>query len=181
MLCSTKQSIICFLHSCYKQVHINVDVFGLFFRFLSMSFNRVLPHLPALSDRDLARRSAVAPKADSLRSAKIMTDESSNSAFQENGRIPNLSAKSVRKSSSATIEDRRSSSPAEEEHRPSNLRQEVIPTRVRKPAPSNIEIWQGESPSQICLCQPDPKVPRPRNGKFSPLEQGIHLRTLADL
>ncbi len=24
--------------------------------------------------------------------------------------------------------------------------------------------WQGESPCGVCLCQPDPKVPRPRNG-----------------
>lgn len=29
-------------------------------------------------------------------------------------------------------------------------------------------LLQGESPtSEVCLCQPDPKVPRPRNGKLS--------------
>ena len=24
--------------------------------------------------------------------------------------------------------------------------------------------WKAESPSSFCLCQPEPKVPRPRNG-----------------
>lgn len=33
---------------------------------------------------------------------------------------------------------------------------------IRKPSTVS---WSGELPSQVCLCQPDPKVPRPRNGK----------------
>jgi len=34
----------------------------------------------------------------------------------------------------------------------------------RRRLPSITRTFQLESPSDICLCQPDPKVPRPRNG-----------------
>ena len=33
-------------------------------------------------------------------------------------------------------------------------------------SPSNTLARTSESASQVCLCQPDPKIPRPRNGKF---------------
>jgi hypothetical protein len=37
----------------------------------------------------------------------------------------------------------------------------------------------GESISQICLCQPDPKIPRPRNGKFNNKKEDLLLVTIA--
>ena len=107
-----------------------------------------------------------------------MTDERSNGAFQKNIQIPPPSAsKALRKASSTTVETKHSTSPTEEEGDPPNRVQEAIPSRVKKPAPANVDTWQGDTPSQICLCQPDPKVPRPRNGKlcfsdFSPLPTG---------
>ena len=39
--------------------------------------------------------------------------------------------------------------------------------------PSISKAWPVESPSDICLCQPDPKVPRPRNGTQLFLIMGI--------
>jgi len=37
-------------------------------------------------------------------------------------------------------------------------------TFEKSPEDEALSSWQGDSPSSICLCQPDPKVPRPRNG-----------------
>ncbi|KAL9129830.1 MAG: hypothetical protein Q9217_001828 [Psora testacea] len=128
-----------------------------------MSFDRVLPRPLALSDRELTRRWAAQPKADSLKSAKIMTNETSNSAFQENHQIPPLPSKALRTASSTAVDDQHSTPLAVEEDQSPDLPPEAILSRVRKPAPSNLDTWQEDSPSQICLCQPDPKVPRPRN------------------
>lgn len=131
-----------------------------------MSFHRVLPRPLALSNSDLARRWAIVPNTDALGSAKTMTDERSNSAFQKNAHVPPPSlSEQLRKTSSSTVERPRSDSIAEEEDLSTDLPREIISSGARKPAPSSIDTWQEDSPSQICLCQPDPKVPRPRNGK----------------
>ena len=132
-----------------------------------MSFHRVLPSPLALSNSDLARRWAIEPNSGALSNAKTMTDERSHGAFKKNAQIPPASSESLRKSSSSIVEHPRSISIAEEEDQSPDPRQEIVPTRVRKPAPANIDTWQEDSPSQICLCQPDPKVPRPRNGTCS--------------
>ena len=132
---------------------------------LSMSFHRVLPRPAALSNEDLANRWAIGP--DSLRSARIMPNERSDGAFLKNSQIPaSPSPEPTTRTPSAHIEEERSFEDTNSaRHSPDPRRRGSIPSPVHKPALSAIDIWQGESPSQICLCQPDPKVPRPRNGK----------------
>lgn len=138
-----------------------------------MSYHRVLPRPSALSNEDLATRWAAG--ADSLKSARIMTNERSNSAYLKNGQIPASSTadSDPQKSFITTPEPENQDAISSPEHResvPEQDNRDPAPARVRKSAPSNIDTWQGETPSQICLCQPDPKVPRPRNGMNDLLE-----------
>ncbi|KAL9103582.1 MAG: hypothetical protein Q9163_001384 [Psora crenata] len=93
----------------------------------------------------------------------MMTDERSDSAIHNIGQIPPSSSESIRKVLSTTVDHQGLIPPAGAADQSFDLSPEAISSRLRKPAPSNIDTWQGDSPSQICLCQPDPKVPRPRN------------------
>ena len=137
-----------------------------------MSFHRVLPLLPALSDQALRDRWAIQP--DTLISSKIMPDETSKAAATEN-----KSPTPVPRSYSSPPEEGVQKSPDEEsledyespKHRTQSLSQAAkTGNRLSRadqssvPRKSVVEKWQEDSPSSICLCQPDPKVPRPRNG-----------------
>ena len=95
-----------------------------------------------------------------------MPDERSNTAFINNGQIEASSSPEPASRKPSTQIEEHQSFELEElgGQSPGFGHQASIPSPVHKPAPSNIDIWQGESPSQLCLCQPDPKVPRPRNG-----------------
>ncbi len=133
-----------------------------------MSFHRVLPLLPVLSNQD---QWAIQP--DPLLRSKIMADNTAaEQAVSRNHDISRLAPKS--------------SSPAEEQGLTSagedDLEYESPPfrgrslsqtphagnrsskTSERSPEDEALSSWQRDSPSSICLCQPDPKVPRPRNG-----------------
>ncbi len=137
-----------------------------------MSFHRVLPLLPALSDQALRDQWAIQP--DTLISSKIMPDETNKAAANEN-KSPNPAPRSF----SSPPEEGAQRSPGDEsledyespKHRTHSLSQ-VAGTGNRLsradqssvPKKSVVENWQDDSPSSICLCQPDPKVPRPRNG-----------------
>ena len=139
--------------------NINVVLPALF----SMSYHRVLPRPLPLSNEELADRWAVGK--DSLESARIMTNERSNTAYAKNGQITASTASdSISKGSPPPSVDQQKSPPAKEEQGSETEPHNSASARTRKPAPSSIDTWEGDIPSQICLCQPDPKVPRPRNG-----------------
>ena len=154
---SAKHSIITF---------IDVNVYP-----SQMSFHRVLPLLPALSNEALESRWAIQP--DTLLSSKIMPDETTKAASKGNKPpTPTLN-------SSSPSEDQATPSPVAEELEDyespkypgrSLLRESDSGNPASKtPRPSvsqDLDAWKGESPSSICLCQPDPKVPRPRNGTY---------------
>ena len=138
-----------------------------------MSFHRVLPLLPALSDQALRDRWAVQP--DTLLSSKIMPDETARAAASEQHQSPTPAPRS----SSSPPEDAVQRSPGEEsleDYESPKLRTHSLSQaggtgnrssradQSSLPRKSVVEKWQDDSPSSICLCQPDPKVPRPRNG-----------------
>ncbi|MCJ1425458.1 hypothetical protein MMC29_003357, partial [Sticta canariensis] len=133
-----------------------------------MSYHRVLPPLPTHS---------VAPdglvELDTLLRHKIMTTQSSSviadrtkSLTFERRSSPVPEKEDPASSGEESVEDpvdsptiqSRSSSPTTSDRGDRCL--EIPSSAVSKPSPFS---WQGESPSQICLCQPDPKIPRPRN------------------
>ncbi len=145
-----------------------------------MSFHRVLPLLPALSNEALRDRWATKP--DALRSSKIMP-ENKDSTEEASSRDHGL-VKAAAKSSSPP-EDQGPSSTGEEELEPYDLpkhpgrslsqtpdaRSRPFKTVEKSSSDEALDRWRGESPSSICLCQPDPKVPRPRNGKYLRIKQ----------
>ncbi|KAG8531078.1 uncharacterized protein KY384_004435 [Bacidia gigantensis] len=130
-----------------------------------MSFHRVLPRPLALSNKELANRWAAPP--DSVRSAKTMTSERAKSAYVENSRIAEpLPLDNASRRSTVELPERpvHNSLPQHEESNPAEgSHSDSAQDSAKNRAPSSIDAWQGDSPSQICLCQPDPKVPRPRN------------------
>ena len=140
-----------------------------------MSFHRVLPLLPALSDHALRDRWAVQP--DTLLSSKIMPDDTAGAAASETHQSPTPARR--RSLSSPREEGIVQRSPGEEsleDYESPKLRTHSLSQAARTsnrssradqsslPRKSVVEKWQEDSPSSICLCQPDPKVPRPRNG-----------------
>ena len=132
---------------------------------LPMSFHRVLPRPIPFSNEDLANRWAIGQ--GSAKSARIMTNERSNTAHAKNSQVSTSSTPelALRKSSSPASEKQGSSLGNYGEQKLESRHRGSASNQVGKPAPSSIETWEGDIPSQICLCQPDPKVPRPRNGK----------------
>lgn len=53
----------------------------------------------------------------------------------------------------------------EDSNRTVNQEQEISPQREQRPA---------ATPAHICLCQPDPKIPRPRNGMLLQLALDLY-------
>ena len=142
-----------------------------------MSFHRVLPLLPVLSNEALRDRWATKP--DTLLSSRIMPDDSNP---EDGVASKNSEAFSTSTKKSPSPPDDQGPSSIGDEEELESYRSSNYPTRALSQTPDAgsrpsktveksstdeaLDGWQGESPSSICLCQPDPKVPRPRNGTY---------------
>ena len=144
-----------------------------------MSYHRILPNPQALSGQDPSESRTSG--RNTLLHHKIMTDVDSAEVF-EKGRAsssssvntPSKTAASQRSASLESLPDYQNSPTVEA--LPVRLGQKrtasLIATGDRRfrdlPSLSTASpgIRSADSASQVCLCQPDPKVPRPRNGEF---------------
>ncbi len=139
----------------------------------SMSYHRVLPPPPALASQDISSWSI---EPDSLLRHKIMTTESPNNFSRKTKSLTpfqNPSSPEADKALSSpglqSLEDYVDSPQVGKKKSFSQISNESHKPRSRLPSVS----WDLESPSQICLCQPDPKIPRPRNGIYYSLPPSL--------
>ena len=128
-----------------------------------MSYHRVLPVPEALIHPNPTRKQKVG--TDSLLPSRTMTSEKPVSPYMR-GQSPDSSQQS-----SSPLAEKPQGSPSinsmdEIDHSPEprDRSSSQLSNREVRRLPSISRSWQAESPSDICLCQPDPKVPRPRNG-----------------
>ena len=132
-----------------------------------MSYHRVLPRpstLPQHRDTIPWSRVSHAQSPD-----KVMTSDTSKPALQTTkkysipgpGNFPRAREQMSSSPSSESVNDFEETKSTECEPSAQISRQEPRDSGRRLP----LTPWQQEnSPTQICLCQPDPKIPRPRNG-----------------
>jgi HMG box factor, other len=144
-----------------------------------MSFNRVLPKPLALyhdpiSGREFTRRSS------SLLEHKIMTADnltqgsSSGEAAQRADPRPespmvviNSQASRINSSQREAREaDNPPLGPLLKKRAATEMSATSNPTRELSSKPTSAPGTAIESSAHFCLCQPDPKIPRPRNGTF---------------
>ena len=145
-----------------------------------MFLNRVLPLPPALSTTSAA--SPLNSGRDSLLQNRIMTSRGPSPSSTKN-KSPTASLKSS--SPAGRTSPQSPGAQHLEDYQDSGVR--VSPSRCSTPKRSSSQvsaeavrrssrnlpslstsrgsIRSTDSPSQLCLCQPEPKVPRPRNGE----------------
>lgn len=136
-----------------------------------MSYHRVLPPLPdsvatkGFVEQDTLLRHKIMP----TQSSRFITERTKSLTLSERSSSP-VPEKDHPSSGEESVEDSvdspnlQSQSPSQTTSNRGDQRLGKRLPIVSKPIPGT---WQGESPSQICLCQPDPKVPRPRNGMLT--------------
>ena len=133
----------------------------------SMSYHRVLPPPSPFTEPPVSR-------ADSLLQSRIMTEKGRVIDQRSSPRTLHSDGISTRKRRSSlvdreSLEDYKESPKILLANKSAHISNGVGDTSpkslppIRKPS---VVSWSGELPSQVCLCQPDPKVPRPRNGKL---------------
>ena len=145
--------------------------------FFSMFYNRVLPRPSALSAASIDKQQK--PSRDSLLQNKIMTGGEANSTARD--LHLQISSSPIRRhlrsfSDRGTLGDYEESVPPDSitgyntrKRSTSQLSAKVIRTssnHLPSISPISTPSRSTTTPSDICLCQPDPKVPRPRNGIY---------------
>lgn len=143
-----------------------------------MSFDRVLPKPPALHYE--APQGPMPRKTSTLLEHKIMNDDSSKMVIDQPQRERGSASAScryaadIRSSGVSSLSLSRAkialnkiacSAPSLESSKVSApVLTKDIPIRDRSSSTSPAKSAAKE-PAQFCLCQPDPKIPRPRNGE----------------
>lgn len=142
-----------------------------------MSYHRVLPPLPVAPLNDY--NPDIAIQYFSFLRPSVMTNQATNQASESN-----MTRQSSQISANHSLKRETTSSSTdslEDEEEPPKRARSSSPTFISRennqqvrtpPMPTESEegpaLLQGESPiGEVCLCQPDPKVPRPRNGMLS--------------
>ncbi|KAL8730281.1 MAG: hypothetical protein Q9166_004164 [cf. Caloplaca sp. 2 TL-2023] len=136
-----------------------------------MSYHRVLPPPPALASQ--TRPVHWLPKQDTLLQNRIMAQNSSktddnNNVAQDRSpvHVPRNASSTDNKASpqpsDASVEDI-ATSPEIRTRSSETLSDETSDPLHQRVTSITQENTRWNAPSSICLCQPDPKVPRPRN------------------
>lgn len=142
-----------------------------------MSYHRVLPPLPVVPLND--HNPDIAIQYVPYLRPNVMTNQATNQTSKSNttkqssqiSEHPGLKRETT-SSSTDSLEDEEEPPKRARSSSPTFISRENS-HQVRRPSmPSESKespvLLQGESPtSEVCLCQPDPKVPRPRNGMLS--------------
>ena len=148
-----------------------------------MSFDRVLPRPLALCD-DPASRLLHRPTS-SLLEHKIMNDRSQAMPLQDTSFAAGEAQRSKEPDScSAALSQMQLSAVNSREPQMGPLSASFTAPSSRQNTPAHISVESAnrdrsgpgsptrpqsakEAATQFCLCQPDPKIPRPRNGTYS--------------
>ncbi|KAL8762180.1 MAG: hypothetical protein Q9184_001777 [Pyrenodesmia sp. 2 TL-2023] len=139
-----------------------------------MSYHRVLPPPSALANQDLTGHWRPLPTRDTLLQNRIMADVNTKTN-QSNGSVKNPNPHpycrhliNSRGSSPQLSECSAEDVPTSPTTRSTSRSCADIANEESKPSQSGVDAvtednTRWNAPSSICLCQPDPKVPRPRN------------------
>ena len=86
------------------------------------------------------------------------SSDSEHTAVEVSGTLPSISARMTSRKRAATIAQLDSQEDPQDKNRSKHTREDSEATGTSGSS--------GNSLAHICLCQPDPKIPRPRNGKL---------------
>ena len=137
----------------------------------SLSWDRVLPAPHALlngtaNDQLPGRSSSLLqhhlfPSKDLLKSPKDRRSTVPSIAYQVNPRTSPISQTIPRALQGSSTSDQPGTGPLTRKRAASLMAEE---SKIRATSPATTHRLISETSNQFCLCQPDPKIPRPRNG-----------------